>query len=183
MQKTGMLALAFLSVFVSASAWAGSGTARCGVSHFVRQGGSEMRSASIVFANGDPENAVTIDRITIYDFFGRIVHDSVANAHPINRDIAGLPGGVNITVVPPHANYYLRTNHIWGNFPIGDLGDGIDGNSRGFSMTAVVEYSKQGNPKLFQVVRSSRARERFVDPITLQAFEGAERSFVVDPCS
>ncbi|MDH4323372.1 MAG: hypothetical protein OEW90_04455 [Betaproteobacteria bacterium] len=176
MQKTGMLALAFLAF----PTWAGADTARCGISHHVRVGGTEMRASAISFRNGDPVNAATIERITIYDFHGRVVHDSVANAHPINTD---LPGGVNITVVPPHANYYLRTNHFWGNNPIPDLGDGIDGNSRGFSMTAVVEYSKPGNPKLFEVSRSVRARDRFFDPNTGQASEGAERAYDLHSCS
>lgn len=176
MHKTGMLALAFLAF----PTWAGADTARCAVSHFVRVGGTEIRSTSISLRNFDPTHAATIERITIYDFFGRKVHESVAPAHPINTDI---PGGVDITVVPPNANYYLRTNHIWGNNSIPDLGDGFDGNARGFNMTAVVEFSKPGNPKLFAVGTNTRARDRFANPPPGPVFEGAERAFSTGACS
>lgn len=175
-----MLVLAFLSV--STSAWAATATVRCSVSHFVRVGGTEIRSVAIGFRNSDPVNAATIERLTIYDFFGIKVHESFAGSHPSNTDIP-IPGGVDVTIVPPNASYYLRTNHIWGNNSIPDLGDGIDGNSRGFSMTAVVVYSKQGNPSLFDAGTRGRSRERLGGPAPAPFFEGAERTSDSRTCS
>jgi hypothetical protein len=105
---------------------------------------TEIRSAAIGFNNYDPVNPATIESLTIYDFFGVKIHESFAGGppHPTNTDFTG---GVDITTVPPNAAYYLRTNHIWNNASI------PGGNSLGFSMTAVIVFSKDGNPKLFSV--------------------------------
>ena|GEM_PF-4856295 len=160
-----MLMLALLSI--PTATWAGTVRMRCQIAHFKRSQQTEMRSASIRFNNGDPVNAATIERLTIYDFFGIVVHDSVAGDHPLNTDFTPF---VDITTVPPNANYYIRTNHIWGNNSIPDLLDGIDGNQRGQFMSVVVKFSKRGNRRLF--VLSTRARSRQLD----NSSERAERS-------
>jgi len=182
MKQLATLVLAFLSL--STSAWAGTFIARCPVSHFVRMQGTEIRVTSMSFRNGDPVNPATIDKITIYDVFGIPVFDEVAGNYPLNRDI---PGGLDISTVPPNANYYLGTNHIWDTNSIPDLGDGHDGNSRGFNMTAVIQYSKRGDPKLFTVGVRARTRERLAAPSSFcppnqQFCEGAERSSDVKRC-
>jgi hypothetical protein len=178
MKHIVMIMLAFLSV--STSAWAATTTVRCTVSHFVRVGGTEIRTAGIGFRNGDPVNAATIESITIYDFFGVQVHESVAGNHPLNTSFSPP---VNVTTVPPNAAYFLLTSHIWGFNPIPNMDDGIDGNSRGFNMTAVVVYSKAGNPSLFSVGSRARSRERIPGPVPGQFFEGAERTSDFRTCS
>ena len=152
--------------------WAGTVKMRCPISHFKRAKGEEMRSASIRFNNGDPVNAATIERLTIYDFFGKVVHDSgpaVGIPHPLNTDIRTIdaPDGWDITTVPPNATYYIRTNHIrtkdgilWDNDSIPDLGDDYPRNTRGNLMSVVVEFSKRGNHRLFVVGTRSRSRQR-----------------------
>ena len=174
-----MLMVALLSI--TTATWAGTVRMRCPISHFVRSGGMEMRSASILFNNGDPVNAATIERLTIYDFFGIVVHDSVAGSHPLNADF--MPP-VDITTVPPNANYYVRTNHIWGNDPIPNLMDGISGNRRGQFMSVVVEFSKKGKRRLFVVSTRPRSRQREeVTPGPPPVFrERAERSSTPSTC-
>ncbi len=131
-----------------------------------------MRSASIRFNNGDPVNAATIERLTIYDFFGIVVHDSgpaIGIPHPLNRDIRTIdaPDGWDITTVPPNATYYIKTNHIrtkdgtlWDNDSIPDLGDGYPRNTRGNLMSVVVESSKRGKRDIFVVSTRPRSRQR-----------------------
>jgi hypothetical protein len=146
---------------MSWAGWADAGKTRCTISHFVRNAGTNLRSAVLVFNNGDLENSVTIDRLTIRTFFGTVVHDSgpaVGILHPTNTDFpVAAPNGVDITVVPPGGNFYLRTNHIWGNSGL------PTGNEQGQSMSAVVEFSKEGNPDLFVVEAFLRGRQRLQD--------------------
>ena len=188
-----MLMVALLSI--PTATWAGTVRMRCPVSHFKRAGGEEMRSASIRFNNGDPVNAATIERLTIYDFFGIVVHDSgpaIGIPHPLNTDIrtADALDGWDITTVPPNANYYIRTNHmrtngtIWDNDSIPDLGDGKDRNDRGSFMSVVVEFSKRGKRDIFVVSTRPRSRQREVlitdsGPVFL---ERAERSSDTGTC-
>lgn len=144
----------------------------CGAAHHLRVGGTEIRSTAINFRNIDLENPAVIERITIRNTHGAIVHDSGPAAgvpHPLNTDYAAP---LDITVVPPGGSYYLRTGHIWGNnaLPI-TAGSG----EAGQSMSAVVEVSKEGKKKLFSVGTRARARDRVVSP-TGVASEGAERS-------
>jgi len=184
-----MLVIALLSI--PTATWAGTVKMRCPINHFKRAGGAEMRSAAIGFNNGDPVNAVTIERLTIYDFFGIVVHDSVAGSHPLNTDFSPP---VDITTVPPNANYYIRTSHIrttngtlWDNDSIPDLGDGIDGNQRGQFMSVVVEFSKRGNRRLFVVTTRPRSRQREPNPNPnpppgFEFLERDERSSNSFPC-
>lgn len=165
MRRVMMLLLAGL-LFVPTVAWAETEietrTVRCGISHFVRNGGAEIRQAVVVFNNGDLVNPTTIDRITIFDFFGNVVHDSgpaIGVPHPLNTDFA-TP--VDITVVPPGASFYLSTPHIvtggiaWdaNSIPV------LNGNERGQNMAVVVQFSKEGASRLFQVHGRSRSRQR-----------------------
>jgi hypothetical protein len=181
---------------IPTATWAGTVRMRCPVSHFKRAGGEEMRSASIRFNNGDPVNAATIERLTIYDFFGIVVHDSgpaIDVPHPLNTDIrtSEEPEGWDITTVPPNATYYIRTNHIrakdgtlWDNDSIPDLGDGYPRNTRGNLMSVVVEFSKRGKRDIFVVSTRPRSRQREVlitdsGPVFL---ERAERSSDTGTC-
>ncbi len=182
-----MLMLALLSI--PTASWAGTVRMRCPLSHFQRSLRTEMRSAAIGFNNGDPVNAATIERLTIYDFFGIVVHDSgpaIGVPHPLNRDVrtSGAPDGWDITTVPPNANYYIRTNHIWGNNPIPDQSDGISGNRRGQFMSVIVEFSKRGKRRLFVLTTRDRARElEELNPGPPPVFrERAERSSTPKTC-
>jgi hypothetical protein len=81
---------------------------------------------------------------------------------------------VDITVIPPGATFYIRTNHIWGNDPIPIA---LGGNSVGQSMSVTVEASKEGNPNLFVVGVRPRSRERIaVLPPGSGFVEGRETS-------
>lgn len=163
-----------LLLFVAQAAWADEGKVRCGIAHSIRNAGAELRSASTNFNNGDLVNSVTIERLTIYDFFGAVVHDSgpaIGVLHPLNTDTTPP---TDITVVPPGANYYIRTNHIWGNNPIGLS---ASGNDQGQSMAIVVEFSKSGKRDLFNVNARPRTRQRILSPTPGVGFvEGAETS-------
>lgn len=160
-----MLLLAGL-LLVPTTGWAFTGKVRCTVSHFVRNMGADLRSASVIFNNGDPINPATIQRLTFWDFFGVVVHDSgpaTAFPHPLNTDFpvtfllpVPVVGAVDITVVPPEATYYLRTNHIWGN---GSIGGTSIGNERGQALSVVIEFSKDGDPKLFKAHVRPRMRQ------------------------
>jgi hypothetical protein len=153
-------------------------TLSCNVAHFVRAGGTEMRSASIAVRNNDLSNPATIERITIRNVFGAVVHDSGPAAGvliPLNTDFA-VP--LDITTVPSGASYYLRTNHIWGNNSL-PAADG--GNEAGQAMTAVVQVSKEGKEDLLVVRTRPRSRERIITPAG--ASEGAERSSDSGACT
>lgn len=178
MRHVAMLLLVGV-LFVPQAAWAAKGKVRCGLHHFVRVNGTEIRAGSIRLSNGDLVNSVTIERLTIYDFFGDVVHDSgpaIGVPHPLNTDTT-LP--TDITVVPPGANYFIRTNHIWGNNPIPDTGGKV-GNQRGQLMGIVVEFSKSGQRKLFNVASAPRTRQRFFDGQIFR--EGAETTLDSEPC-
>jgi hypothetical protein len=153
-------------------------TLYCGLSHFVRIGGTEQASAALVFHNADLKNAVTIKRLTFRNVFGAVVHDSgpaVGIAHPLNTDFAAA---LDVTVVPPGANYYLRTNHIWGNNPL-PLAAG--GNEGGQSMSVTVTVAKEGERRLFQLVVAPRIRERTFNGNSF--VEGIEHSRSVSQCT
>ena len=153
-------------------------TLACNVVHFVRAGGTEMRSAAILVRNYDLSNSATIERITIRNVSGAVVHDSGPAAGvliPLNTDFA-VP--LDITIVPPGASYYLRTNHIWGNNSL-PAADG--GNEAGQAMSAVVQVSKEDKEDLLVVRTRPRSRER---SLVAPAFpEGAERSSDSGPCT
>lgn len=144
----------------------------CGSVHQVRQGGLELTSTALGLRNADLTNPMTVERITIRNVFGAVVHDSGPAAgvpHPLNTDFV-TP--LDITVVPPGASYYLRTPHIWGNFSLPPISGGNEG---GQSMTATIEVSKKGKKNLAFIGANARARERLTSP-TGVVTEGAERS-------
>jgi hypothetical protein len=153
-------------------------TLACNVSHFVRAGGLELRSTAILVHNYDSGNAATVERITIRNVSGALVHDSGPAAGvliPLNTDFA-VP--LDITTVPSGASYYLRTNHIWGNNSL-PAADG--GNEAGQAMSAVVQVSKEGKEELLVVRTRPRSRERIITPTG--ANEGAERSSDSGSCT
>lgn len=171
-------ALAFLSLAaVPSYALAGVQAVSCPGTHFVRVGGTEMRSTVIGLRNTDLENAATIERLTIRNAFGQIVHDSgpaTSTPHPFNN---AFPGGLNITVVPPGATYFLATSDIWGLNGI----PGSGGNSQGFTLSITVESSKDGKADLLRVGTRLRSRERI--ETAAGVFEGAERSSNTGTCA
>jgi len=149
----------FLSglLLVPTTAWAESGKVRCTAAHYVRNGEQELQTTAIIFNNGDENNPVTIERITLWSFFGVVVHDSgpaIDIDHPVNDD---FDIDNDITVVPPGATYYLRTNHIFGNDAIPP---NLGGNKAGSPMAVVVEWSTKGKSGNFVVHVRRRARER-----------------------
>jgi hypothetical protein len=150
------LMLSFAVAVSGAHAAAPTATVRCGAFHFVRTSptGNELGTTSISLRNAGT-TSVTIERFTVRNFFGDVVHDSgpaIGVPHPLNFDIVPAQ---DITTVPPGASYYLGTNHIWGN----DSVAGPAGNQQGFSMSVDVQYS--GGPKTdLRVGSSLRVRER-----------------------
>lgn len=127
----------------------------------LRQGAGRHRDRDdgLHVRNTDLTTSYTIDQLTIRNLFGDVVHDSgpaIGVPHPLNTDI--VPP-LNITVVPPGATYYLLTNHLWGNNPV----PGPAGGPQGNAMTAVVEFSANGNgnPSALLVSATRRERERF----------------------
>ena len=167
-------ALAFVSLAaVPSYSLAGVQAVSCPGTHFVRDGGREMRSTVIGLRNTDLENPATIERLTIRNAFGQIVHDSgpaTVTPHPINFS---FPDGLDITVVPPGASYFLATSNIWG------LNSIPGGDAQGFTMSITVESSKEGKPDLLKVGTRLRSRERFDAPLR----EGAERSSNTGTCA
>lgn len=168
-------ALAFISLAaVPSYSLAGAQAVNCPGTHFVRDGGNEMRSTVISFRNMDLENAATIERLTVRNAFGEIVHDSgpaTVAPHPFNNS---FPGGLDITVVPPGGNYFLATSDIWGLNSV----PGSGGNSQGFTMSITVESSKEGKADLLRVGTRLRSRTRLLTPLS----EGAERSSNTGTC-
>jgi hypothetical protein len=146
-------------------------TFSCNVAHFIRDNGAELRSASILIRNADLVNSVNVERITIRNTFGNVIHDSgpaAGVAFPLNTDF--VPA-LDISVVPPGATYYIRTNNIWGN---NALPVSAGNNQAGQSMSATVQISKHGKKDLVFVSTRPRSRERLVTQTG--AVEGAERS-------
>jgi len=124
----------------------------CGAFHFIRPG-LEIGTTSINFRNADLENEATIERLTIRDSAGDVVWDSgpaTGVPHPLNTDY--VPPR-NFTTIPPGASYYIATNHMWDNNVL------PAGNQEGQSLTAVVEYSKRGDPDLLFVGGSLCVRQ------------------------
>lgn len=165
------LALAPLAAFAKTEA------VTCSASHFVSAGGAEMQSTVIGFRNADLENPATIERLTIRNAHGTIIHDSgpaTGTPHPVNN---AFPGGLNITTVPPGATYFLITRDIWGLFDV----PGSAGPSQGFSMSVTIEWSKAGKAELLSVGTRTRGRERLVSPDGFVS-ERMEHTSTVRPC-
>jgi len=177
MKPVAALCLSSL-VLLPAYSFAASGTVVCGAVHFIRAAGTELRNTVINLRNLDLVNPTTVLRITIRNTPGDVVHDSgpaTHQDHPLNTDFAtDLSPGLNITVVPPGASYYIGTNHIW---PAGVIPpqDGVDRFLTGQAMSATVQFSKEGKADLFVVGAVSRTRER--------AAPGAERARDSSQCT
>lgn len=153
------------------TSFAGAEGVVCPFSHFVRAGGTEMRTSTLGFRNTDLVNPATIERITIRNTFGQIVHDS-GPAIGVPHPVSAVLGGLDITTVQPGAAPFLLSNDFWGldNVP------GPTGPNQGFNMSVTVEISKKGKAELLVVGSRQRSRDRFVDPDNNAVFEGAERS-------
>ena len=154
-----MLCLSSLAL-LPASGFAADGGVVCGAVHFIRAQGTELRNTVISLRNLDLVNTALIERITVRNAFGDVVHDSgpaTSQPHPLNTDFAG---GLDITSVPPGASYYIATNHIW---PAGEIPprDGVALAETGQNMAVTVQFSKEGKADLLQVSSISRTRERF----------------------
>ena len=153
--KRWMLILLVGLMMAPAAAWAKTRAETCVVPHFVRNGGNELRSAVIIFTNADLKNTATIERFTIRNLFGDVVHDSgpaTGIPLPLNVD---LSPPLDVTEIPPGASYYLHTRFVWGKDSI------PGGNGQGFTLQARLEWSKKGNSDLFRITVRPRARVRF----------------------
>lgn len=143
----------------------------CGGVHFVRTdgtGGLEIAMTTLTVRNLDTANSVTWRRLTIRNLFGAIIHDSgpvVGTPLPLNTD---LPGGLDVTFVPPGAAFYLSTNHIFGNASVpGPAGQGNN-------LTTLIELSTT-HGKLVEVVQTIRERQLF-SPLGAPPFQGPTRT-------
>jgi len=158
-----------------------TGATRCYGVHFVRgvAPGDEIQFSVIFFNNADLANAATVQRVTIRDDLGVVIHDSGPRTvvpHPLAT--APIPA-IDITTVPPGATYGLSTTDIWGfNTIPSQIGRG----TRSLSITA--EVTKAGDPKLLSVHARQIVRQRFVSPTPPFVFTGlgAERSNTDSTC-
>jgi len=67
---------AFCLALVPAYSFAAGGTVVCGAVHFIRAQGTELRNTVINLRNLDLVNPTTVERITIRNTPGDVVHDS-----------------------------------------------------------------------------------------------------------
>jgi hypothetical protein len=143
-------------------------TTRCYAAHFVRTNPAinlnELRLTVVYFNNGDLENAATIERLTVRDAFGTVLHDSgpkIGVPHPLNTV---LTPPLDFTTVPPGATYTFATTNLWsGNVP--------GGLTAGSALSITVEVSKAGKQRLLVVHARESSRE-----LTSIGAHGAERS-------
>jgi hypothetical protein len=173
-----IVAVAFASLAVlPLSSYARVTTTHCPFSHFQRLGGTEIRTSTLGFRNIDLANAATIERITIRNAFGQIVHES-GPATGIPHPLSGAFGGLDITVIPPGATLFLLSNDLWGleNVP------GTAGPAQGFSMSVRVQVRKEGKADLLVVGSRQRSRDRIIGPTGIPS-EGAERSTNIVHCA
>lgn len=148
----------------------------CPGTHFVRAGGTEIRSTVISFRNTDLANPATVERITIRNAFGQVIHDSgpaTSTPHPFNNAYTG--DGRDITLVPPGATYFLVTSDIWG---LNNIFPGTA--NQGFTLQITVQTSKQGKADLLVVGTRQRGRERVPTPTDFA--EGMEHSSHAGTC-
>jgi hypothetical protein len=147
------VALCFSTLMLlSTHSVAGNGTVVCGGVHFIRAAGTEARSTVVSFRNLNLLTPAVVERITVRNAYGEVVHDSgpaAGTLHPVNSDFSPP---LDITLVPPGASYYLATSHIW---PSGELPDPQTGQNLAVS----VQFSTVDNPALFVVEANSRTRE------------------------
>ena len=157
MQRLFLLFLVGLFL-VPSVANAATGRFMCTSAHFVRFGGTELRETIYTFLNGSKTQPATIERLTIRNAFGSVVHDSgpaIGVPHPLNTD---FDPDEDITVIAPLTAFYFKSSHIWGLFSI------PGGNRQGFVMSSVVEISTEGKMDLFRVLTQRRVRERITNP-------------------
>lgn len=158
-------------LLIPALAAAKSEVTRCSAAHFLRANGTEMQFTVLAFNNGDLVNPAVIERITIRDFDGSVIHDSgpdVGVPHPFS---IAFPPPLDITNVPSGAIYTLSTTDIWGLSPV----PGGGGNLRnGTTLSVTVKVSKNGKRDLFTVHGRHLARDRNINAGV--ASLGAERS-------
>ena len=164
-------------LLLPAAAFADTETTRCYASHLVRGvSGDELLFTVIYFNNGDLEHPAVIERLTIRDDEGGVIHDSgpkTPTPHPL---ATGVVPPQDITTVPPGGVFPFSTTDIWGLNSI-PLYQGR-GNR---SLSVTVEVSKAGNPKLFMVHTRAIARQRFFLP-TPPFGLGAERAISDTAC-
>jgi hypothetical protein len=155
--KVWSLATLFL---LPALGFANTDTTRCYAAHFVRGAppGDEMRFTVIFFNNGDRDPAV-VERFTVRDDEGNIIHDSgpkIGVPHPLAN---GPVPPQDITTVPPGGVFSLSTTDIWGfnNIP--------QYQGRGLrSISVTVEMATSGDRKQVVVHAREIARQRFFLP-------------------
>lgn len=154
-------------------------TTRCMGAHVVRANGTEMRFTLIELDNADLVNAVTIQRFTVRDYDGSVIHDSgpeVSVPLPIQAAFSP-PLDLNTTPVPPGAVEGLATSDIWGLFAVNPV---APANARsGTQLSITVKATKRGNPHLFRVHAREITRDRvaLAPPAPPGSFGlGAERS-------
>ena len=154
----------------------------CPNGHFIRAGGTETRETVYTFLNGSKIQPVTIERLTIRNAFGVVVHDSgpaIGVPHPLNTSFSPPE---DITVVAPRQGVFIKTTQIWGLNPIPDLSGNPD-NRQGFFGSAVVEFSAEGNDAVesFRVMAMRRIRER-ITRSDGSLRQGAERTTTGNYC-
>ena len=81
------------------------GTLACVGNHDVRRGGSEITFTSYTFRNFNPDNAITIDSITIFAADGTVLR---------NMALGSFPAGFN-NVVGPNQTANLTTRDVFGD--------------------------------------------------------------------
>jgi hypothetical protein len=177
--RSMLMLLMLAALLVSTAEAAERGLVRCGWNHYVRsnnEGGFEVNTSSVVFRNLDLHHPLTIERLTVFNLYGAVVHDSgpaIGVPHPLNTDLVPAQ---DITVVPPGAGFYLGSTHIWGNNSI--PGDG--GNQQGISLTVAVEFSKAGMIDLGKIAANRRVRRLLIGgPVAVQ---GEELSSLQQSC-
>jgi hypothetical protein len=137
--KLGLAVASLATLALSAGATlASTQTFSCGMNHYVRNGGAEIRD---------------LDGNAVYD-----AGPAIGIPYPLSQDFPNAyPGGKDITVVPPLGAMYLRTNQIWGNF---GLPPDIGGPEKGQVLTVWIVVSKQGPRNALAVGASQRIRSR-----------------------
>lgn len=150
-------ALAALAL-VPAIAAASPQSFHCGLSHYLRSGGTEIVGGVLAVRNADAANPAAILRLTIRDSDGNVVHDSGPQTGiplPLNTDFpAAFPAGKDISRVAPGGSAYLRTGHLWGT------GSLPAGNEVGQALSATVVVAKEGPKGAINVSSTQRIRTR-----------------------
>ena len=156
-----------LGALVPSSAAASRGVTICEFAHFWRHVEDperrELGTTFLTFMNTDLDHEANILRLTIRDLYGEVVFDggpkSAANqALPKNMKV-NLPDGLDISVIPPGATYFINSRDFFGIFPIASTEDALTGdNERGFTMQVRVEFKKKGPAKRFVVSAHSKFR-------------------------